>query len=131
MDSRFEYGKRSALIIGLLCSVTIASLIDGSLSSSNVATAANLTVSDAQSTFTNSAAITIPSVGAGTPYPSVINVSGMVGTVRNVTLTLNNLNHSWASDVDVLLVGPAGQKVLVLSDVGSAFAPSNVTVTLS
>src|SRR3989442_15334571 len=106
MDSRFEYAKRSALIIGLLCNVTIASLIDGSLSSSSVATAANLsaTVSDAQSTFTNSATITIPSVGAGPPYPSVINVSGIAGTVSNVTLTLNNLNHSWARDVDVLLV---------------------------
>jgi len=63
MGSRFEYARRSALIIGLLAAA--ASL--------------TATVSDAQSTFTNAAAITIPSVGAGTPYPSAINVSGQRG----------------------------------------------------
>jgi subtilisin-like proprotein convertase family protein len=85
---------------------------------------------DTQS-FSNATAITIPDSGAGTPYPSVINVSGMAGTINNVTLVLRNLTHSYVSDVDVLLVGPAGQKVLVLSDVGGSFSPSNVTVTLS
>ncbi|MBI3853347.1 MAG: MBG-2 domain-containing protein, partial [Verrucomicrobia bacterium] len=49
------------------------------------------------------------------------------------TVTLRNLSHTWASDIDVLLVGPGGQgqKALVLSDAGDAFAPNNVTVTLS
>src|SRR5436189_4847956 len=55
----------------------------------------------------------------------------MNGTVSNVTVTLKNLTHTWVSDVDVLLVGPAGQKVLVFSDVGDAFDATNVTVTLS
>jgi glucose/arabinose dehydrogenase/subtilisin-like proprotein convertase family protein len=81
--------------------------------------------------FTNAAAITIPDHGAGSPYPSTINVTGMNGTVTNVTVTLRNLSHTWVSDVDVLLVGPAGQKVLVFSNVGDAFSANNVTVTLS
>ena len=48
-------------------------------------------------------------------------------------MTLKNLSHTWVSDVDVLLVGPSGQKVLVFSDVGDAFnaTTSPVTVTLS
>ena len=54
--------------------------------------------------------ITIPSVGAAAPYPSVINVGGMGGTISNVTVTLNSLGHGWGDDVDVLLVGPGGQK---------------------
>ena len=82
-------------------------------------------------TFSNPSAITIPDSGAGTPYPSTINVSGMGGLINNVTLTLANLSHTWVSDVDVLLVGPAGQKILVFSNVGDAFTASNVTVTLS
>ena len=82
-------------------------------------------------TFSNPSAITIPDSGAGTPYPSTINVSGMGGLINNVTLTLANLSHTWVSDVDVLLVGPAGQKVLVFANVGDAFAANNVTVTLS
>jgi subtilisin-like proprotein convertase family protein len=82
-------------------------------------------------TFSNPSAITIPDSGAGTPYPSAINVSGIGGMINNVTLTLANLSHTWVSDVDVLLVGPAGQKVLVFANVGDAFAANNVTVTLS
>ncbi len=75
--------------------------------------------------------ITINDNTAGSPYPSTINVSGMNGTVRNVTVTLTNLIHTWVSDVDVLLVGPGGQKVLIFSDVGDAFNATNRTVTLS
>jgi subtilisin-like proprotein convertase family protein len=55
----------------------------------------------------------------------------MSGTINNVTLTLRNLSHTWASDIDMLLVGPAGQKVLLFSDVGDLFSLNNATVTLS
>jgi len=54
----------------------------------------------------------------------------MGGTVSNVSVTLRNLSHTWASDIDVLLVGPAGQKVVMMSDAGSGGA-NNVTLTLS
>ena len=85
----------------------------------------------AESTFSNTTSITIPDEGAATPYPSVINVSGVSGTITTVTVTLTNFSHTWASDVDVLLVGPAGQRALIMSDVGSAFPATNVTITLS
>src|SRR3989454_1101750 len=75
-------------------------------------------------------AITIPHQGAGTPYPSAINVTGMGGTISNVTVTLRNLRHTWTRDIDVLLVGPTGQTVIVMSDAGSGGANS-VTLTLS
>src|SRR5206468_5113967 len=61
--------------------------------------------------FTNVAAITIPNQGAGTPYPSTIAVSGIGGTISNVTVTLRNLSHTYTRDIDVLLVGPTGQAV--------------------
>jgi subtilisin-like proprotein convertase family protein len=98
-------------------------------------TSANVAVTNASGsgavTFGNPSAITIPDSGAGMPYPSTIDVSGMGGMIDNVTLTLANLSHTWVSDIDVLLVGPAGQKVLVFANVGDAFAANNVTVTLS
>jgi len=81
--------------------------------------------------FNNTTALIIPDHGAGSPYPSTINVTGMSGTVSNVTVALKNLSHTWVSDIDVLLVGPGGQKVLIFSDVGEAFNANNVTVTLS
>ncbi len=82
-------------------------------------------------TFNNAASITIPNQGKGNPYPSTVSVSGMNGTVRNVTVTLRGLSHTWVSDVDVLLVGPNGQKVIIFSDAAEAFNASNVTFTLS
>jgi len=79
--------------------------------------------------FTNSGAITIPSSGSGTPYPSSINVTGLTGTVLKVTATLTGYSHAFSDDVDVLLVGPAGQKVLLMSDAGGGAAPSNINLT--
>ena len=57
--------------------------------------------------------------GPAKPYPSVINVSGFTGVLGKVTITLSNLNHSYPSDVNVLLVAPGGAKALVLSHAGN------------
>ncbi len=42
-------------------------------------------------TFTNSAFITINDRANASPYPSTISVSGMVGSITKVTVTLNGL----------------------------------------
>jgi subtilisin-like proprotein convertase family protein len=68
--------------------------------------------------FSNPAPITIPAVGTATPYPSNIAVSGLTGTITKVTVTLTNFNHTFPQDVDVLLVGPAGQNLIMMSDGG-------------
>jgi uncharacterized repeat protein (TIGR01451 family) len=56
--------------------------------------------------------------GPATPYPSVIPVSNFSGVLGNVTVTLSNLNHSYPSDVNVLLVAPGGAKTLLMSHAG-------------
>ena len=73
----------------------------------------------AQNTF-NGGAITIPdapSIGVpGLASPSTITIpsslKGKIGTVSDVTVTLNNLNHPYAPDVGLLLVGPNGNAVV-------------------
>ncbi len=80
-------------------------------------------------TFSNSAAIIIPAQGAGQPYPSLINVSGLTGVVTKVTVTLSNLSHTFPSDIDVLLVSPAGQKVDVMSSCGGSYSVTNLELT--
>ena len=77
----------------------------------------------------NPASITIPNSGAATPYPSPINVAGVTGTVTKVTATLHGLTHTFPGDLDILLVGPAGQKVMLLSDIGGGTDVNNVTLT--
>jgi subtilisin-like proprotein convertase family protein len=67
---------------------------------------------------------------ASTPYPSDIAVVGMMGTVTNVTVTLNNINHTFPDDIDVLLVGPTGANAILMSDVGGSPDAVNVTLTL-
>ena len=80
--------------------------------------------------FVNAEAVTIPDAGAATPYPSTINVTGMSGTITNLTLTLSKIYHQWIKDVHMLLVGPTGQAMVVFSRV-SANPVTNVTATLT
>lgn len=89
------------------------------------------------STFSNTGAITIPGTGTGAttgapanPYPSNISVSGIVGTVTKVVVKLNGLNHTFPSDADMLLVGPAGQKFTILSDIIGGTDAVNINYTL-
>src|SRR4029450_3006387 len=86
-------------------------------------------------TGTNPAPIAVPGgsgggAGPASPYPSPITISGMPGTVTDVNLTLTNVVHPIATDIDVLLVGPAGQNLIVMSDVvGDTGFPVNGTLT--
>lgn len=79
--------------------------------------------------FANSGAIIIPDHGPGAPYPSVITLAGQHGLVGAVSVTLSNLSHQFASDVQVLLVSPSGQGVVLMANVGGASAITNATLT--
>lgn len=84
-------------------------------------------------TFTNSASITIPNpsfaLGAASIYPSPITVSGAGTQLTSISVTLSGFSHFYPADVDVLLVGPEGQNVMLMSDVGTFFPVSNLTFT--
>jgi hypothetical protein len=81
------------------------------------------------STSTNPAGITINSGGSATPYPSAIAVAGLTGTITKVTARLNSFSHTYTSDVDILLVGPGGQSVVLMSDVSNGVSNAGVTIT--
>jgi plastocyanin len=93
---------------------------------------AALTISPACSTrFSNTAAIAVPVSGAATPYPSTIVVAGLNQAVNGMSLTLNGLSHTAPGDVDILLLGPGGQKMIVMSDAGSSIAATGLTFTVT
>jgi hypothetical protein len=57
--------------------------------------------------------------GTGGPakvYPSRIDVSGVSGTVTRVAVTLIDLESTSADDIDMVLTGPNGQQVMLMSD---------------
>jgi murein DD-endopeptidase MepM/ murein hydrolase activator NlpD len=74
----------------------------------------------------NTSGVAIPLQGAASPYPSTVSVPAGVGTVTNVLVYLRGYSHSWPNDAHVLLVGPAGQKVILMGAVGGATAVSNL-----
>jgi subtilisin-like proprotein convertase family protein len=70
---------------------------------------------------------------AASPYPSTINVSGFAANevIDKITVTLHDLSHETPDDIDVLLVGPTGQNIILLSDAGGGFVHPGFTVTVT
>ena len=91
------------------------------------------TIGRANTTLVNTTGITINDDLAATPYPSSILVAGVNGAVTKVAVRLNNVSHTYPDDIDVLLIGPGGRRVMLMSDAGSSPSSanpiSNVTLT--
>jgi subtilisin-like proprotein convertase family protein len=81
--------------------------------------------------FQNNSGISIPALGAAAPYPSTINVSGVTGTVTHVVVGLGNMSHAFPDDIDMLLVGPTGQAVMLMSDAGGGTDLSSANIAFS
>ncbi len=73
--------------------------------------------------FTNSTPIDMPNgqptttSGPFAPYPTNISVSGLSGN-KIMKVRFNGFHHEFEDDIDMLLVGPGGQKYIFMSDVG-------------
>lgn len=63
------------------------------------------------------------------PYPASLDVANLGGTITRLTVTLTNFTHADPSDVDILLIGPEGQRVTLMSDAGYGPNGLNVGVT--
>jgi subtilisin-like proprotein convertase family protein len=78
--------------------------------------------------FGNHSSIEIADHGPANPYPSHTNVQNLVGTIIDVNVVLHGFRHNFADDVAVLLVGPRGQKVLLMSNAGGSHAINSTYV---
>jgi subtilisin-like proprotein convertase family protein len=87
----------------------------------------NIQITNAISGF-NTNAMTIPASGPASLYPSQIAVSGQSGLVQAVQVNLTNFSHAAPDDVDLLLVAPNGNKVVLMSDVGGTTAATNLNL---
>jgi subtilisin-like proprotein convertase family protein len=89
----------------------------------------------AATVFQNTGIITIPAgapgvtTGPASPYPSTIAVSGLTGTVLDLNATLAGVTHTFPDDIDVLLVGPFGQNVVLMADSGGSWDVNGVNLT--
>jgi len=66
-------------------------------------------------------------------YPSVINVSGLVGIVTGVTAGISNFGHTYPSDVAMVLAGPSvpSQGVVLMDDCGGSNVAQNLNLAFS
>lgn len=69
--------------------------------------------------------------GRANPYPSTLTVSNGPTKIKSVTVKLYSLQHLAPTDMNVLLVGPAGQKILLLRGAGGLNAINTVDLTFS
>lgn len=63
------------------------------------------------------------------PYPSTISVSGLPVGILDVDVTLHSFDHQQVSDVDVMLVGPGGQRAILMSNTGAPPPGGQVAAT--
>ena len=80
-------------------------------------------------TFVNTNLIIINDYTMASPYPSLINVSGVGGTLIKATITLTNLSHTSPGDIDALLVAPNQQDTLIMAHAGGTFSLKHITLT--
>jgi subtilisin-like proprotein convertase family protein len=91
----------------------------------------------ANAVFTNHAAIAVPdrskdataTQGQAGLYPSPITVSGLCATVQDIYVPVNSISHTAPDDIDMLLVGPHGEKSILMSDTGGQTDVNNLTLT--
>jgi hypothetical protein len=116
--SHFTTVQRRGRVVALLFAVAWFALIDASAARSqnpgaaretSISGGTNDTIGTA-AVFSNPAAITINDAAAATPYPSNITVSGLVGNITKLTVTINGFSHTFPDDVDMMLVAPNGNK---------------------
>jgi subtilisin-like proprotein convertase family protein len=90
----------------------------------------NITV-ETVPTASNTNSISISNVGTANPYPSGIQVAGLVGFVTGVSVSLEDFSHDAPDDVDILLVAPNGRRMVLMSDVGGTAPVSNIDLAFT
>ncbi|NOT59850.1 MAG: hypothetical protein HOP19_06445, partial [Acidobacteria bacterium] len=83
------------------------------------------------SSFSNTAAITINNFGNAAPYPSNISVSGVSSLFTRLEVTLNGFAHTFPDEVDIILVGPQGQRAILMSDAGGSDDVTGLNLTFA
>ncbi|QQS34342.1 MAG: hypothetical protein IPM50_07195 [Acidobacteriota bacterium] len=96
---------------------------------------ATLMINDTANQWRNTTPIDITLGNVANPYPSSINVTGAPASVGSIRVTLYDFYHEFPDNVDILLVGPNGNKYVLMADVGGPGPgiqfPNHVTLTFS
>ena len=121
--SMIEFSRQ--LVVGVSCCLPVAIFLFSKVESR----AATVTSSNANVISINDS---LAPPTAATPYPSSITVTGFSGqAVTKATISLYGFTHDFPSDVDILLVGPQGQKSILMANAGGQrkYSVTNLVLT--
>lgn len=68
-------------------------------------------------TFSNTANVCPPD-NSTTGTTSVIAVLGAGSSLTSITVNIPNISHTWYDDLDIMLISPTGQRIILMSDCG-------------
>lgn len=129
-----SYTVPGGAVCGSMHTITVTGTSDlGALNPRDFSFRLGAPVGGAPVTFESNTVMNLPNgqpattSGPAGPYSSDIAVSGLSGN-RKISIEMTANNHTWASDLDVLLESPGGQKMIIMSD---AFDVSNQTGTVT
>ncbi|NPD03507.1 hypothetical protein HN031_02260 [Nocardioides sp. zg-1308] len=74
--------------------------------------------------------LVLPNQGPASQYPSTLSVAYR-GAITDVDVTLHGISHTHPDDLDVMLVGPGGQQVTLMSDAASSNDLVDANLTFS
>jgi uncharacterized repeat protein (TIGR01451 family) len=73
--------------------------------------------------------VRVPIGGTAWPYPSSLWLNSVPGRVREVTVTLYGLQHTYPADLVALLTGPGGQSTVLMANAGGGTDADDLTLT--
>jgi subtilisin-like proprotein convertase family protein len=122
-DTQHRHRTPTRLLAGIVSGslAAAAALLAAPTAKAATVAAANPTAIALPDSWTykqNVSPITVPAVGQADVYPSPVTFSGLVGTVVDVDVEFHGVQHQFFDDLDVMLVGPGGQRALIMSDAG-------------
>ena len=126
---RVSVGAR-ATISGLITNSASGFANEQDLNPTNNVAVAVTTVLPRSASFSDTSSVALPDVGVAPSYPLTMEVSGMTTVVERVRVTLPQFSHSYPDDLDILLVGPGGQALVLISDAGGGIAVTNIELKL-
>jgi uncharacterized repeat protein (TIGR01451 family) len=107
---------------------TLTATLDLADGTNNLGSVAFSFILSATTTVSSPGTVPIPDNARAVPYPSAITATDLAGVVDKITVTLSNLSHAYPDDLDILLVGPEGQAILLMSDCGGGNRIENLNL---
>lgn len=78
---------------------------------------------------TTAGIITVEGGNVASMYPSEISISGLPGSITKATVSIQNFSHLAPDDLDILLVGPDGRRIVLMSDAGGTTEVGGLNMT--